>query len=264
MTALGIFLWVIFPYVCLTLLVAGTVWRWRTDQFGWTSRSSQVHERNLLRWGSPLFHFGILAVAGGHVMGLLIPKNFTEMVGMSQEFYHLMATTAGGLAGAATVLGLALLLYRRFTVGGVRQATTGNDKLMYVLLSLPIVLGMVAVVLHQVLGGTHGYDYRETIGPWLRGLLTFRPDASLMADVPIWFQLHVVSAFLLFAVWPFTRLVHFFSAPIVYPTRPYIVYRTRAANEPIRELNRGWEPVTGSTPVEPTANRDSRATEPRG
>lgn len=254
MTALGIFLWVIFPYVCLTLLVAGTVWRWKTDQFGWTSRSSQVHEKKLLRLASPLFHFGILAVAGGHVMGLLIPKNITEAVGISQGFYHMMATVAGGLAGAATVLGLALLLYRRFTVGGVRQATTPNDKFMYLLLSLPIVLGMTATVLHQVFGSGHGYDYRETISPWLRGLLTFQPDPSLMNGVPLAFQLHIVAAFLLFAVWPFTRLVHFFSVPIAYPTRPYIVYRTRDANEPIRDVKRGWETLPGSTPVEPVAN----------
>lgn len=262
-TALGIFLWVVFPYICLTLLVAGTVWRWKTDQFGWTSRSSQVHEKKLLRWGSPLFHFGILAVAGGHFMGLLIPKSWTALLGMSEEGYHLMATVLGGLAGAATVLGLALLIYRRLTVGGVRQATTGNDLFMYVLLSLPILLGMTATIMHQVFGSGHGYDYRETIGPWLRGVLTLRPDASLMAEVPLAFQLHVVAGFLLFAVWPFTRLVHFFSAPIAYPTRPYIVYRTREASEPMRDLNRGWDPVPGSTPVGPTANLGSRTAEPR-
>ena len=114
---------------------------------------------------------------------------------------------------------------------------------------------MTATVLHQVLGGEHGYDYRESISPWLRGVLTFRPDASLMADVPLAFQLHVIAAFLLFAVWPFTRLVHFFSAPVAYPTRPYIVYRRRDAAEPVRRPNRGWEPVPGSTPVEPVASR---------
>ncbi len=253
-TALGVFLWAILPYVCLTLLVAGTIWRWRTDQFGWTSRTSTLHEHKLLRWGSPLFHFGILAVAGGHVLGLLIPKSWTEAVGMAQEAYHLMATLAGGAAGLATVIGLALLLYRRFSVKGVRYATTRNDRFMYVLLALPIILGMIAVLLHQILGGPHGYDYRETISPWLRGVLTFRPDPSLMAGVPVWFQLHVVSAFLLFAVWPFTRLVHFFSAPVAYPTRPYIVYRSRDANAPLRKVKRGWEPVPGSTPSEPTAN----------
>jgi nitrate reductase gamma subunit len=255
MTALGIFWWVIFPYVCLTLLVAGTIWRWRTDQFGWTSRTSTLHEHKLLRWGSPLFHFGILFVAAGHVMGLLIPKSWTEAVGVPQTFYHLMATVGGVGAGTATVIGLLLLIYRRYTVKGVRHATTRNDVFMYLLLSLPIALGMTATILHQVMGGEHGYDYRESISPWLRGILTFRPDAALMAEVPLAFQLHVIAAFLLFAVWPFTRLVHFFSAPVAYPTRPYIVYRRRDADEPVQRPKRGWEPIPGSTPAEPAASR---------
>ncbi len=253
MNALGMLLWVILPYICLTMLVVGMVWRWRADKFGWTTRSSQLHDRKLLRLGSPLFHFGILAVGAGHVMGLLIPKTWTEAVGMPQTFYHLMATVGGGLAGTAAVIGLVLLIYRRRTVGGVFQATTWNDKIMYILLAVPIVLGMIAVIMHQVLGGEHGYDYRETISPWLRGLLTFRPDPSLMADVPLSFQLHVIAAFLLFAVWPYTRLVHAFSAPVGYPTRPYVVYRSREANAPIRRPNRGWEPLVAPVSLDASA-----------
>lgn len=249
MTTLNILLWIVVPYICLTLLVAGTVWRWRVDQFGWTTRSSNLHERKILRLGSPLFHFGILFVGLGHVMGLLIPKTWTEAVGMPQTLYHLTATVGGGLAGAATVIGLILLLYRRFTVGGVLQATTRNDRIMYLVLSIPIILGMIAVIGYQIFGGPHGYDYRETISPWLRGVLTLRPDAALMAAVPIWFQLHVLSAFLLAAVWPFTRLVHAFTPPIGYPTRPYLVYRSRRPGDAVRAPRRGWEPVLGRGPV---------------
>lgn len=243
MNALGVLLWVILPYVCLTLLVAGVIWRWRVDKFGWTTRSSEVHERPLLRLGSPMFHFGLLAVAGGHFMGLLIPKTWTEAVGIPQHIYHFTAMFGGGLAGLVTTIGLVLLLYRRFTVGGVFQATTTNDKVMYVLLSLPIVLGMIAVILNQFLGGAHGYDYRETISPWLRGLLTLQPDPGLMADVPLSFQLHVLAGFLLFAILPFTRLVHSLTPPVGYPTRPYVVYRSRQANAAIRQPKRGWEPL---------------------
>ncbi len=256
MIALQTFLWVILPYICLTMLIVGTVWRWRVDRFGWTTRSSELHESRMLRIGSPLFHFGILAVGVGHVMGLLIPKSWTEAAGLGQTVYHLIATLGGMLAGTAATIGLILLIYRRRTVGGVFQATTRNDKFMYVLLALPIVLGMIAVILHQVLAGEHGYDYRETISPWLRGLLTFRPDTSLMAGVPIWFQLHVIAAFLLFAVWPYTRLIHFFSAPVAYPTRPYIVYRSREEGTPVRRPNRGWEPLVGPVSLEPITREE--------
>lgn len=245
MTALQIMLWIVFPYISLTMLVVGTIWRFRHDKFGWSTRSSELHESRMLRLGSPLFHYGILAVAAGHFMGLLIPKSWTETAGVPQEAYHLVATVGGGLAGLATVLGLALLVYRRRTVGGVFQATTVNDKVMYVLLALPIILGSIATVMHQVLGGSHGYDYRATISPWLRSVLTLRPEGELMLAVPLSFQLHIIAAFLLFAIWPYTRLVHAFSAPITYPTRPYILYRSREADHVIRRPDRGWEPIVG-------------------
>jgi nitrate reductase gamma subunit len=76
-------LWVIVPYVCLTVFVVGHLWRYQYDKFGWTTRSSQLYERRLLRWGSPLFHFGLLFVLGGHVLGLGVPKSWTEAVGIS-------------------------------------------------------------------------------------------------------------------------------------------------------------------------------------
>lgn len=260
MTALDVMLWIVFPYVSLTMLVVGTVWRWRHDKFGWSTRSSELHESRMLRLGSPLFHYGILAVAAGHVMGLLVPKAWTEGIGVSQTAYHLLATIGGGLAGLATVVGLALLVYRRRTVGGVFQATTRNDKVMYVLLGLPIVLGMVATVLHQVLGGEHGYDYRETISPWLRSIFLLQPQPELMLQVPLSFQLHVVAAFLLFAVWPYTRLVHAFSAPLAYPTRPYVVYRSREADVHVRRPDRGWEPIVG--PVSLDRSRGGKVHQP--
>src|SRR5665811_748475 len=126
-----ILLWGALPYVILLVLVGGTIWRYRYDQFGWTTRSSQLYESRLLRIGSPMFHFGLLVVLGGHLMGLLIPKAWTDLV-VSQESYHLVALTAGTIAGVATLLGIGLLIYRRRTTGPVFLATTNNDKLMYV------------------------------------------------------------------------------------------------------------------------------------
>ena len=89
------FLWVIVPYLCLATFVVGHLWRYRYDKFGWTTRSSQLYEDRLLRLGSPLFHFGMLGVVGGHVIGLLIPKPWTEAVGISESAYHLVAVVGG-------------------------------------------------------------------------------------------------------------------------------------------------------------------------
>ncbi|MEU7750024.1 respiratory nitrate reductase subunit gamma [Nonomuraea sp. NPDC049158] len=226
MNALDILLWIVAPYVAITVFVLGHVWRYRYDKFGWTTRSSQMYESRLLRVGSPLFHFGILVVLLGHIGGLVIPKSWTEAVGVSEAAYHAGAVLLGTIAGLATLGGLAILIYRRRTVGPVFTATTRNDKLMYLVLSATIVLGLAATVAANVIGG--GYDYRTTISPWFRSIFSFSPDPALMAGAPILFQLHALSALLLFAIWPFTRLVHMLTAPLGYLTRPYIVYRSRA------------------------------------
>ena len=139
---MDIFLWVIVPYLCLTTFAVGHFWRYRYDKFGWTTRSSQLYEDRLLRWGSPLFHFGMLGVVGGHVIGLLIPRSWTAAVGMDDRLYHYVAVIGGLLAGVVTVVGMGILIYRRRTVGPVFSATTVMDKVMYLFLALAIVLGM--------------------------------------------------------------------------------------------------------------------------
>lgn len=237
MTVLDTLAWVVLPYVAIVMMVVGLLWRYRTDQFGWTSRSSGWNENTLLRWSSPMFHLGIVCVAGGHVVGLAVPKTWTQAAGVSQEMYHLGATVLGSVAALITVVGLLGLIWRRVVVTSVRLATTRMDVVTYVLLCVPIALGTWATVSSQVLGGEHGYDYRETISVWFRSVFLLRPEPELMAQAPLAFQLHVVAGLLLFCVWPFTRLVHVVSAPVGYLTRPYVVYRSRDA-QPRRR--RGW------------------------
>ena len=240
-----VLLWVVYPYLCLAIFVVGHVWRYRYDKFGWTTRSSQLYESRLLRWGSPLFHFGILFVFAGHVLGLGIPKSWTQALGISDDVYHLMAGTVGTLAGVATVVGIALLIYRRRTVGPVFSATTRMDKLMYLVLGTVIALGMFTTVWYALLGMGGHYDYREGVSIWFRGIFRFALHPELIAAAPIGFQLHSLAAFTLFALWPFTRLVHVFSVPVWYVFRPYLVYRSRpaGAGARTREPRRGWEPI---------------------
>ncbi|WP_028800540.1 respiratory nitrate reductase subunit gamma [Streptomyces sp. 142MFCol3.1] len=235
----GILLWVVLPYIALAVFVLGHVWRYRYDKFGWTTRSSQLYERRLLRIGSPLFHFGILVVLLGHIGGLVIPKSWTTAAGISEHTYHVGAVVLGTIAGVATLGGLAILVYRRRTVGPVFSATTRNDKAMYLSLTVTIVLGLSATVVANLIGG--GYDYRETISPWFRSIFYLQPDPDRMTGAPILFKLHAISAMLLFAAWPFTRLVHMLTAPVGYLTRPYIVYRSRDVQLGARAPRRGWE-----------------------
>ena len=151
------------------------------------------------------------------------------------------ADTAAKLEGlGAAVPALRRQPGRRRTVAPVFDATTRTDKTMYAA-TLGSGAGALAVLQHQILGA--GYDYRGAVSPWLRSILTLRPDASLMSGVPLAFQIHVVAADLMFALWPITRLVHVFSAPLGYLTRPYVVYRSRDERLGTRSTRRGWERV---------------------
>ncbi|MFC9897488.1 respiratory nitrate reductase subunit gamma [Nocardia sp. NPDC127579] len=239
---MSIFLWGALPYLVLALLATGLAWRYRYDKFGWTTRSSELYESRLLNIASPMFHYGILFVFLGHIMGLFIPASWTDALHFDEHAYHLVSLFAGTAAGALTVLGIAMLIYRRRTNAGVFHATTRNDKLMYLVLVGAIVTGMFAKLSHSSID--EGYDYRSTIAPWARSIFTLRPEVDLMAGAPTAFQIHAVIGMLLFALLPFTRLVHIFSAPVQYLFRPYIVYRSRDPRQLAeRPARRGWERI---------------------
>ncbi|MFD2081675.1 nitrate reductase gamma subunit [Actinopolymorpha cephalotaxi] len=231
---MNVLAWAVLPYVTLAVLIGGTIWRYRYDQFGWTTRSSELYESRLLRIGSPLFHFGILVVVVGHFIGLVVPQSWTTAAGLTEHGYHVQALLLGGVAGFATLVGIAILIFRRRTTGPVFMATTRNDKGMYVVLVAAIVAGLATTLLGAgVVGQEH--NYRETVAPWFRSIFVLHPDIDAMAGAPVQFRLHTLIGMLLFAIWPFTRLVHAFTAPVGYLFRPYIVYRSRAprtANPP--------------------------------
>lgn len=238
-----ILLWGVVPYLTLAAIIGGTIWRYRYDQFGWTTRSSQLYESRMLRIASPLFHFGILAVLAGHIMGLVIPKPWLDAVGVHEHLYHFMALSIGTVAGVGTLLGIVMLIYRRRTTGPVFMATTANDKFMYLMLLAAILAGLATTAISVF--DTTVPNYRETVSPWFRSIWYLQPDVVAMAASGISFKVHALVAMALFAIWPFTRLVHAFTAPVHYLFRPYIVYRSRdtasrAGSVPVR---RGWEPM---------------------
>ncbi|ANI41410.1 respiratory nitrate reductase subunit gamma [Mycolicibacterium vaccae] len=222
----GEIFWDVVPYVTLAVVVLGTWWRYRYDKFGWTTRSSQLYESRLLRIASPMFHFGILVVIVGHIIGLVIPESWTDAVGLSNDAYHIQALVLGAIAGLCTLVGVVLLIYRRRTRGPVFMATTRNDKVMYLVLVLAIVAGLACTLIGATPVGAE-HDYRQTVSPWFRSIWVLQPRGDLMTAAPLWFQIHAMLGMILFCLWPFTRLVHAFSAPVGYLFRPYIVYRSR-------------------------------------
>ncbi|MQY07999.1 respiratory nitrate reductase subunit gamma [Actinomadura macrotermitis] len=229
MRHLHVALWGVLPYVVLVLFASGTAWRFRYDRFGITTRSSQLHESRLLRVGSPLFHTGLLLVAGGHAVGLCVPESWTERLHVSESLYRLNALAAGGVAGVAALAGLGVLLWRRIRVRAVRRATRRDDRLMYPVLAAALAAGLAATLLAPV---SDGYDYRLGVSVWFRSLFELSPDVSAMAHAPLVYQAHALLGMALFALWPFSRLMHAFAAPLGYAFRPYIVYRSRGRAVP--------------------------------
>lgn len=215
--------WVSYPYIMLTMFVVGHIYRYHTDQFGWSAKSSEFLEKDKLKWGSILFHYGIIFVFFGHVAGVLVPLVVYESLKVTDHMYHLGAVWIGGLAGIVTLVGVILLMSRRFSVKRIFINSTFRDFFVLILLTLVIVTGFFNTIWYT--GRGVAFEYRETISPWFRGLLYLDPMPRLMSGIPFGFKIHIVLAFLLFGIWPFTRLVHIWSLPLEYLSRKYVVYR---------------------------------------
>ena len=246
MSAVDVFLYAVLPYLALVIFVLGHIWRWRADQFGWTSRSSQLYENILLKYGSPLFHYGTLAAVGGHVLGILIPKTWLTDVGIPESVYHKIAAYAGTVAGLAVVAGLAILIWRRATNPRVRRVTTRTDIAIYTIMTATIVIGLSETIAYSLFGvGGGTFDYRNSVSVWFRGLFAGHPRPALMVHSPVIYQVHVTVSWFFLAMFPFSRLVHAWSAPVWYLWRPYIVYRRRAALPPTEPgTARRWQRIS--------------------
>lgn len=226
MSAVEVLLWVILPYVAITCFVVGHIWRYRTDQFTWTSRSTQLLDRRVLGWASPVFHYGVLAAVGGHVLGMFVPESVTDLVGLPESGYRWLAGIAGGIASIAVVVGLAGLVYRRATSARVRRTTTAMDMVTYALLTVLIAMGTWMTFRYTLLTDDP-YNYRHSISEWWRSIFYLNPDVSAVEGAPLIYQLHAIVAWAFWAVFPFSRLVHAWSIPLQYLGRPYILYRRR-------------------------------------
>lgn len=217
------FVWVIYLYLCLAIFVIGHIARYKYDQFSWTAKSSEMIEKKRLKWGSLLFHLGIIPVFFGHVVGLLIPANWLEAIGVNNHIYHIGAVYIGSVFGIITLIGMLLLTLRRLSIKNVRRLSSFSDIFVNIVLLIILIMGCYSTLVTNAIQPE--FDYRQTIAIWFRHLFMFSPNADLMLNVPWSFKLHILLGFTVFACWPFTRLVHVWSVPLSYMNRRYIVYR---------------------------------------
>lgn len=212
---------VVFPYLCLSVFAVGHIYRHVTDPYHWNARSSELLEKNSLKYASVIFHNGVVLTFIGHFGGLLIPQSVYDQFGISGQVHTRIAVVLGMLFGLAALLGSGLLLWRRVTKPRVLAHSSFMDGVTASLLIVVISLGTYNVFFGH-------YYVLDTIAPWIRSIVIFTPEPKLIMDAPLAYKLHVLAAFALFAVSPFTRLVHIWSLPAPYLLRNYVVFRKRS------------------------------------
>jgi nitrate reductase gamma subunit len=203
--------------------ILGMIFRYKYDQFSWTAKSSELIEKKKLMIGSSLFHIGIIFVFFGHVGGLLIPIEVTERIGISDHMYHTGAVAIGGIFGFMSYIGIIILTWRRLSDVRVRSISTFSDIAINIILIIIMTLGISSTFFGTM--NQPDFNYRETISIWFRQIFILQPDGKLMSGIPLIYKFHVLSAFALIALFPFSRLVHAFSLPIGYIKRRYIIYQ---------------------------------------
>lgn len=218
-----------YPYLCLTVFLVGSWLRFDREQYTWKTGSSQLLRRRQLMWGSNLFHVGILVIFFGHLGGLLTPIWVFDAIGISHGAKQMLAIVVGGVAGIACFIGMTLLVHRRLYDPRIRTTSSFGDIAILLLLYAQLILGLLTIpVSLQHLDGHEMVKFMT----WAQGILTLQPGVSaVIADVNPIFRAHLMLGMTIFLVFPFTRLVHVWSAPIWYlGRRGYQVVRARGSN----------------------------------
>jgi len=216
----------IFPYIALSILAVGSVIRYDRDPYTWKSGSSQLLRRKQLMAGSLLFHLGVLAIFGGHLVGLLTPIWVWDTLGVTHAAKQMTAMIAGGIAGVSGIAGATLLIHRRFFDPRIRATSSFADNAIILILWLQLALGLSTIfVSAQNLSGEEMIKFQN----WAQGIFTFNPEAAgYVLDTNLIFKLHITLGLTIFVLFPFTRLVHMLSAPIRYIWRSgYQIVRTK-------------------------------------
>jgi nitrate reductase gamma subunit len=215
-----------YPYLCLTVFLFGSLLRFDREQYTWKTNSSQLLRRRQLTWGSNLFHVGILLIFMGHFVGLLTPIQVFDFIGISHTFKQWMAISIGGVAGLACLVGITLLVHRRLFDARIRKTSSFGDIAILLMLYAQLVLGLLTITVS--LRHLDGHEMVKFM-TWAQGILTLRPDVWMqVADVNPIFKAHLFLGMTIFLVFPFTRLVHVWSAPVWYlGRRGYQIVRSK-------------------------------------
>ncbi len=221
-----ILLFVVFPYVALAIGIVGTIYRYLTNQYSFTSLSSQFLENDLQFWSSTLWHYGILPTTLIHLGGFFLPKLMFIMHSTPETLY--LAELAGKVLGIMALVGVGIMLYRRLTFTKIRAVTTPVDWIILSLLFGQVFFGLVLAFVYRW-GATW---FLHTATPWIDSLVIFQPAPQYVTALPLAHKVHFLGGFLLFALMPFSRLVHIATFPLSYLWRRFqlVIWTRRKAS----------------------------------
>ncbi len=221
---LNVFFFDIYPYICAAVFFLGSWLRYDYGQYTWRASSSQLLSKRGMNWGSNLFHIGILGIFFGHLFGMLTPHwMYAWFLPMAVK--QQLAMIAGGICGVLTLIGGSMLLYRRLFNQRVRATSTTPDIIIMSILLPQCVLGLTTIPFSAQY--PDGSEMLKLVG-WAQGIFTFRGGSSeMLTGVAFIFRVHLVLGMTIFLIFPFTRLVHVWSAPFEYITRRYQLVRSR-------------------------------------
>jgi nitrate reductase gamma subunit len=227
MSYLHQFVFGIYPYIALAIFLLGSLIRFDREQYTWKTESSQLLHRGALRVGNILFHVGVLGLFFGHAVGLLTPVAVWDALGVSHGAKQIFAMAAGGIMGSLCLIGIVILLVRRFSNDRLMRVTTIKDKVVMLWILATLSLGLISIFVSA--SHTDGHVMVQLM-TWAQHVITFRGDAaSFIAEAPFIFKLHLFMGMSLFVIFPFTRLVHVWSgfASVGYLGRAYQLVRPR-------------------------------------
>lgn len=209
-------LFVAFPYACLAIFLIGSVYRYKNRPFTVSSLSSQFLEGKKLFLASQLFHWGLVILFFGHLVAFLFPGSILLWNGQPVRLLILEITAF--VFGLSTFFGLMLLIYRRLTDRRVQMVTSKMDFVVYVVLLVQIISGLLVAYTNRW-GSTW---FAAFLTPYLRSIFVFNPQIDAIASVnSLSLKIHVISAFSIIGIIPFTRFMHFLVYPLDYVWRSY-------------------------------------------
>lgn len=221
------FLYGVYPYIALSLFFIGSWLRFDREQYTWKSDSSQLLSNKNLRLGSNLFHIGILAVFGGHFVGLLTPHAVFTGLGISDMAHQMVAIWAGTIFGGMCLIGAVTLWIRRMFNRRISATSRGTDKFILSWILVTLLLGLSTIPVSLGHASHNDPSVMIALADWAQSIVYLRPDPALLANVDTVFKIHVFFGMTVFLLFPFTRLVHVWSAPFSYAWRPYQIVRTK-------------------------------------